>query len=314
MENQVNEQAVTTQPDAVPTAGYSSGIWDGLSAIALIGGAIASVVTNSAAAGVIPVAAGGGLHLFNRKQLEQHLLASQQASAAQIVQLVNQNQASLQEYLQRFHGDIQTSLGQQQRAIAANQENLTGALAALQRELEAFQAAAEQTHTGLDSKHQDLLTVVAELRTMESCTQSIAAYAHADAYYQRGLSHYRLEDWSEAVRDCTEAIRLKGDLAGAFHYRGMAYARLDNRKQATDDLRQAYKLYFDQGDLDNYEVARALHKQYYEGPLEEIESETLSVAAHTDSVGHEAYIAEPSREIKPLLVEESETTAANLFG
>ncbi len=318
MENQVNEQTVTSQENGSSSTGYNSGIWDGLSVVALIGGAIASVVLPAnPAAGVIPVAAGVGLHLFNRKQLEEHLLANQRATAAQIVQLVNQNQAHLQEYLQKFQGDIQTSLGQQQQAVAANQENLTKALTekslALQGKLEAFQAAAAQTHTSLDIKHQDLLAVVTELRTMEGCTQSLAAYPHAEAYYQRGLSHYRLEDWAEAVRDCTEAIRLRGDLAGAFHHRGMAYARLDNRKQATDDLRQAYKLYFDQGDLDNYEVARALHKQYYEGPVEDLELEPTSAMSPAEGVGHEAYIADPDREIKPLLAEESDTTAANLF-
>ncbi|WLT40157.1 tetratricopeptide repeat protein [Synechocystis sp. B12] len=215
MENQVNEQTVTSPENGSSATGYNSGIWDGLSVVALIGGAIASVVLPAnPAAGVIPVAAGVGLHLFNRKQLEEHLLANQRATVAQIVQLVNQNQAHLQEYLQKFQGDIQTSLGQQQQAIAANQENLTKALAekslALQGKLEAFQAAAAQTHAGLDIKHQDLLAVVTELRTMEGCTQSLAAYPHAEAYYQRGLSHYRLEDWAEAVRDCTEAIRLRG--------------------------------------------------------------------------------------------------------
>ncbi len=184
---------------------------------------------------------------------------------------------------------------------------------ALQGELGAFQAAAAETHAGLDSKQQDLVAVVKELRTMEGCTQSIAAYPQADAYYQRGLSHHRLEDWVEAIRDFTEAIRLNGELAGAFHFRGLAYGALDNRKQATDDLRQAYKLYFDQGDLDNYELARSLHKRFYEGPVENLEPELTGAA--TNGNGHETYVNdEPDREIKPLLDQESETTAANLFG
>lgn len=319
MENQVNEQAVTSQGAPTGGADYNPNLWDGLSGIALIGGAIAGAVTGNVAAGVIPVAAGVGFHLFNRKQLETHLLASQQASAAQVVELVNQNQATIQEYLQKFQAETQGSLTQQQQVIATNQANLTKALeeksVALQGELQAFQGAAAATHAGLDSKHQDLVAVVQEIRTMEGCTQSIAAYPQADAYYQRGLSHHRLEDWGEAVRDFTEAIRLNGALAGAFHYRGVAYAKLENLKQATDDLRQAYKLYFDQGDLDNYEVARSLHKQFYEGP--ELEPEpVVSTSGNNDNSGnsHEAYIADPDREIKPLLDQESDTTAANLFG
>jgi tetratricopeptide (TPR) repeat protein len=262
------------------------------------------------------VAAAVGLHLVNRRQLQTHLLESQQASVAQVINLVNQNQATIQEYLQKFQAETQGSLTQQQQAIAANKETLTRALEekaiALQGELEAFQGATEQTHVGLDNKHQDLMAVVTELRTMEGCTQSIAAYPQAGAYYQRGLSHHRLEDWGEAVRDFTEAIRLDGELAGAFHFRGLAYGALDNRKQATDDLRQAYKLYFDQGDLDNYEVARSLHKQFYEGPAEDGESETAVTPPSGN--GHEAYIADPDREIQPLLGQESNTTAANLFG
>lgn len=315
MENQVNDQVVSSQTDTGAGADYNSGMWDGLSAVALIGGAIAGGVTGNVAAGVVPVAAGVGLHLFNRKQLEQHLLASQRASSAQIVELVSQNQASIQEYLQKFQGEIQGSLAQQETAIAANQENLSATLeekaGALQGKLQAFQSEVEATHAGLVGKHQDLGAVVKELRTMADCTQSIAAHPQAEAYYHRGLSHYRLEDWAEAVRDLTEAIALDGQLAGAFHYRGLAYGVLDNRKQATDDLRLAYKLYFDQGDLDNYELARSLHKKFYEGPVEDLEPE-LEVENNTN--GHEAYVNEPDREIKPLLEEESDTTAANLFG
>ena len=315
MENQVNEQGATTPTEST---GYNANLWDGLSGVALIGGAIASVaLPANPAAGVIPIAAAVGLHIVNRRQLQTHLLESQATASTQVVNLVNQNQATIQEYLQKFQSETQATLAQQQQAIASNQTTLTQALqekaTAISGELSAFQTAAEQTHAGLDQKHQALVDVVNELRQMENCSHTIEANPKADAYYQRGLSHKRLCDRNEAVRDFTEAIHLNGELADAYYHRGVVYAELGTRQLATDDLRQAYKLYFNQGDLDNYDRARQLHKEFYDGTG--AATEDLVAAASDDSGnGHDAYIADPDREIKPLLDQESETTAANLFG
>jgi tetratricopeptide (TPR) repeat protein len=316
MENQVNEQGATTPTEA---SGYNATLWDGLSGVALIGGAIAGGVTGNVAAGVVPVAAAVGLHMVNRHQLQSYLLESQAAASTQVVNLVNQNQATIQEYLQKFQSETQASLAQQQQAIADGQTALTQALDAkateLNGQLTAFQTAAEQTHANLDEKHQTLVDVVNELRQMENCSHTIEADPKADAYYQRGLSHKRLGDRSEAVRDFSEAIRLNGELADAYYHRGIVYAELGTRKLATDDLRLAYKLYFDQGDLDNYDRARQLHKEFYDG-TGQVTEDLVAAAADDASVnGHEAYVADnPEQEIKPLLEQESETTAANLFG
>lgn len=316
MDNQVNESVATT-PAA--SGGYNPNLWDGLSGAALLAGAIAGGVTGNVAAGVVPVAAAMGLHMVNRRQLQTHLLDSQAAASTQVVNLVNQNQAAIQDYLQKFQSETQAALAQQQQAIAIAQTTLNEALetkaAALNQQLTAFQASAEQTHASLDEKHQALVSVVDELRQMENCSHTIEADPKADAYYQRGLSHKRLGDRQEAVRDFTEAIRLNGELAGAYYHRGIVYAELGTRKLATDDLRRAYKLYFDQGDLDNYDRARQLHKEFYDGTGEV--TEDLVAAAHDNGDrgnGHEAYVSDPDREIKPLLDQESDTTAANLFG
>ena len=317
MENQVNEQGAATSTES---SGYNANLWDGLSGVALIGGAIAGSVTGNVAAGVVPVAAAVGLHIVNRRQLQTHLLENQAAASTQLVNLVNQNQATIQEYLQKFQSETQATLAQQQQAIASNKTALTQALetkaTALNGQLTAFQAEAEQTHAGLDEKHQALVAVVNELRQMENCSHTIEADPKADAYYQRGLSHKRLGDRSEAIRDFSEAIRLNGELADAYYHRGIVYAELGTRQLATDDLRQAYKLYFDQGDLDNYDRARQLHKEFYDGTGEVTEDLVAAAATNGEKSGngHGTYIADPDREIKPLLEQESGTTAANLFG
>lgn len=315
MENQVNAQGAMAPTESTA---YNANLWDGLSGIALIGGAIAGGVTGNVAAGVVPVAAAVGLHMVNRRQLQTHLLESQAAASTQVVNLVNQNQATIQDYLQKFQSETQAALAQQQQAIADGQTALSQALEAkateLNGQLTAFQAEAEQTHAGLDEKHQALVDVVNELRQMENCSHTIEADPKADAYYQRGLSHKRLGDRSEAIRDFTEAIRLNGELADAFYHRGIVYAELGTRQLATDDLRQAYKLYFDQGDLDNYDRARQLHKEFYDGSGQATEDLVAVKASEDNGNGHDAYIAGPDREIKPLLEQESATTAANLFG
>jgi len=260
MENQLENQ---TAP-----ASSSAKMLDGLSAVGLVSGAIASFVTNNVAAAAVPIAVAVGLHIKNRRdlalevsqkqetaiaQLALEVSQKQETAIAQVKQNINQHQAALTEYLQKFQQETQAQQTQLRQLQEAGQKQLSQNL-----------VNHQQTTQALAIKHQDLAVVVGELRQMESASHIIEVDPKAEAYYQRGLSRQRLGDRSEALIDYSAAIKLNEELAAAYYHRGVVHAELGNRKPAVEDLRQAAKLYFEQGDLDNYHRARDLGKEFYD--------------------------------------------------
>jgi len=308
-------------PNATPESAeaYNPMLWDALSGLGLLGGAIAALVTGNAAAGTLPVAAAVGFHLVNRRQLAEQMMQKQAAATAQITEQINQHQSSLTEYLQKFQLETQAAFDRQQQTQLAHQQSLSQSLQQqgehLQSQLVDFRAETQQTAQRMEQQHQELVVVVNELRQMENCSHTIEASPQAEAYYQRGLSHQRLGDRDEAVRDYTEALRLNAELAGAYYQRGVVYAELGNRKLAVEDLRQASKLFFEQGDLDQYHRARDLGKEFYDAqhpfpPQAEADSTLLASLAEARE-----HLESENEDQGPVAILEQEAgiTAANLF-
>jgi tetratricopeptide (TPR) repeat protein len=80
-----------------------------------------------------------------------------------------------------------------------------------------------------------------------------------------------------AMKDFTEAIRINTKNANAYHNRGILRMQLGEKQGAVDDLRTAAKFYFEQGDLENYEKAKALSLSIHgiEFNLEAVTTESL---------------------------------------
>ena len=313
MEHQVNETLTDSQVTA--PSGSNANLLDGLSAVGLVGGAIASVVMNNVAAAAIPVAAAVGLHMVNRRQLATEMAQKQETAIAQMVHQINQHQAILTDYLQKFQQETTNQLNQQSQTQENNRQSLSQSLAqqadAFKQQLTTLQANMAETQEGMKDDHQQLVKVVGVLREMVNHSHTIAADpSKAEAYYQRGLNHQALGDRVEAQRDFSEAIRLNGELAGAYYQRGVIYAELGNRKPAVEDLRQAAKLYFEQGDLEHYHRARDLGKEFYDlqhpFPGEEKRAEMSEPVVTPVEV-------DPEAAPKPLLEKETGITAGNLF-
>ncbi len=306
MENSVNENVTQA------SVGSQSNLLDGLSALGLLGGAIAAAVTSNVAAGTIPVAAAVGLHLVNRRQLAEQMLQNQQTATAQVIEQINQHQAALTDYLQKFQQETGDRLDQQQQTQTSHQQSLNEALAQqneqLQQQLTSLQEQSQQVVEAEAQRHQELVAVVNELHHMENCSHSLEAAPQADAYYQRGLSHQNLGDRPEALCDFSTAIRLDAELAGAYFQRGIIYAELGDRKPAVEDLRQAAKLFFDQGDLEQYDRARELGKEFYD--LQEPFSGDTAKKEEVPVAGSED---DEAPHFQPLLVEEINVTAESLF-
>lgn len=309
------EHPIENQTATAP-ANSSANLLDGLSAVGLVGGAIASFVTNNVAAAAVPIAVAVGLHIKNRRDLAQEVSQKQETAIAQVVQSINQHQAALTEYLQKFQQETQGQQNQLRQLQETNQQKLSQHLAdqvdVLQQLITGLKQDTQETTQSLDSQHKALEVVVGELRQMENASRVIEANPKAEAYYQRGLSHQRLGDRAEALVDYTKAISLNPELAPAFYNRGVVYAELGDRKPAVEDLRQAAKLYFEQGDLDNYHRARDLGKEFYD-LQHPFPGEDERSAVATEASDRVVELDEEGDEVRKPLVEDDGITVGSLF-
>lgn len=85
-------------------------------------------------------------------------------------------------------------------------------------------------------KHKQFLQAVAEFSRALELNPS-----HELSYYWRGVAYYRVGSYPGALKDFTNAIRLRpADIY--FHWRGVTYFRLNNYYMAADDFTNAIRL------------------------------------------------------------------------
>ena len=215
-----------------------------VSVIGSIGGAIASLILNQVALASIPLSMSVALNLLNRRRL---LDASSQSNQTAIAQIVHEN-FKTQEQVGTQASQL-TQLQQLTTNLVPNQGNKN---------------LNEYTQNLLNEQAK-LAKTVDCLREIETCSQTIRSNpSHATAYYNRGLSYERLGEQEAAIGDYSEAIRLNPNYAEAYNSRGLAHTDLGNKKGAVNDLRTAAKLFFEQGDIANYQIAKDFSKQLYE--------------------------------------------------
>ncbi|WP_013320486.1 tetratricopeptide repeat protein [Gloeothece verrucosa] len=267
----------TNENDSVSKTASNANIFDAVSVVAAIGGAVASLVTQQVAVVAFPLALSVGVHVLNRRQsinaLQQHFENRVLAQNLHIVK-TEEKLLALEQTLGQFKQETWLALEvQQQDHNKANQE-LSEEINQLQKQT----STLEEFTQSIESKEQQLTAVVEELRQLENYSQALRAEpSAAEVHYQRGVSHQRLGDKLGAIEDYSDAIRLDSKYAQAYHSRGILYAELGKRKLAVDDLRTASKLYFEQGDIDSYQKARDLGKEFYD--LRDVMEEQVTVNA-----------------------------------
>lgn len=71
---------------------------------------------------------------------------------------------------------------------------------------------------------------------------SLASSENAEVSFNRGYAHHSQGDYTEAITDYTEAIRLKSDYVEAYLRRGIALAQQGESQKAIEDLNKALHL------------------------------------------------------------------------
>jgi tetratricopeptide (TPR) repeat protein len=90
-------------------------------------------------------------------------------------------------------------------------------------------------------------------QAVENMTQMIAADGNFfPAYLSRGIAHYHLEQYEEAVRDLLQTLTLSPHQAAARYYAGLSLAKLNYPEEAAQNLVMAADLYLQQDKADSY--------------------------------------------------------------
>jgi tetratricopeptide (TPR) repeat protein len=266
-------------------------ILDIVSVVGAVGGTVASLAFNQVAFATVPLSLSVALNVFNRRQMMNEIAQQQQGAIAHLSGQVSNVQNSLTEQLNQLH---QKSVAQLERKAQTQQttfENLSGQLGELQQLVANLTQENQQLKTStetIEEQHKQMEAVVLELREIQTVTQKMSSNANsvnAEAYFERGLSQERIGDKQQAIEDYTAAIHLNSNYAQAYHQRGMLNHAVGHRKKAIDDLRKAAKLYFEQGDIENYETTRDLAKELYELPSTTANNGAAASSSNTLLVG-----------------------------
>ncbi|MDJ0731284.1 MAG: tetratricopeptide repeat protein [Crocosphaera sp.] len=263
MENQVEQPKLETQESNSNLAE----IFDILSGVGLVGGAVGSFLGNAAFA-AIPLSFSLALQIANRRRLKVELSQMQQSSTMEMTQQFNNNHSNLLEQLQQLREVQKNKLNQQDQKFKTLVNELSNNMKNNEESIAILTIKHQEIHEfshQLESQQKQVQTIVKTLENIENFSQMIRTNPEgAEAYYQRGLNHQKLGDKTGAIEDYTEALHLDSTHPKAYHNRGVLLADIGNKKQAVEDLRLAAKYYFEQGDIESYEQARNLSKEFYE--------------------------------------------------
>ncbi|MEA5510121.1 tetratricopeptide repeat protein [Crocosphaera sp. UHCC 0190] len=263
MESQVETQELENQS----SGNNLSDIFDLLSGVGLFGGVVGSFFGNAAFA-TIPLSFSLALQMANRRQLKVEMAQVQQTAIMQLTEQINNNKSVIFEQFNQLHQETQNNWEKQNQAFQSKVNDLSDKLQDSQQSLDGLMQEDRKLNeftNALNAQQQQVEEIVKSLQQIENLSQVIRSNPDGvEAYYQRGLSHQKLGDKTGAIEDYTEALHLDSTYAKAYHSRGILLAELGSKKQAVEDLRLAAKYYFEQGDIESYEQARNLSKEFYE--------------------------------------------------
>ena len=121
------------------------------------------------------------------------------------------------------------------------------------------QTQHDSNYQQLQSQYDELASKITEL-TLTLTDVSNSAKLH----YQKAIDYEQMGEKLNAIEEYTKAIKIDSGYAEAYSQRGLLYSNTGSRKAAVEDLRKAAKLYFEQGDLDNYQKAKNMTQEIHQ--------------------------------------------------
>jgi len=106
-------------------------------------------------------------------------------------------------------------------------------------------------------------STVEKLRSIVADSQGGTTISSTEAYYNRGVNQEELGHFEAAIADYCQVIQQEPTHAFAFFRRGLTHARLGQKQAALQDLNTASRHFFGDGDLKNYEIAKAKVKEIH---------------------------------------------------
>ncbi|BDM83335.1 hypothetical protein [Acaryochloris marina] len=197
-------------------------------------------------------------------------LTSQTKKLGEEIDRLNQFQVQSQSTL--------TSLSEQQKSTAALSNELSSQISDFDNAISLLKSSTSDLSNQVETQHNHSLSLAYQtenveelveiLREIDAITQTISAQPNvAESFYQRGLVRKRLqreEDQQIALDDFSKAIQLEPTHVGAYLERGLLESELGYKQRAVDSLHTAAKLYFENGQLEQYERARELSQNIHD--------------------------------------------------
>lgn len=192
--------------------------------------------------------------------------------------------SSLNQLQDQNHSSL-AALSEQQRSAVTQFDDLSSKMEDLHNAIALLQSTTLDLSNQVETQQNQSQFIAAQtkgvqelletLRAIDTLTQAISDEPNvAESFYQRGVIRKRLqrnEDQETVMNDFSRAIQLKPSYAEAYFERGIMASELGQKQRAVDDLHVAAKLFFEAGQLDQYEKAREVSLN-----LHDLVSETMS--------------------------------------
>ena len=124
------------------------------------------------------------------------------------------------------------------------------------------QTQHDSNYQQLQSQYDELASKITKLTLTQ--TNVSDSSSSAKLYYQKAIDYEQMGEKLNAIEEYTKAIEIDSGYAEAYSQRGLLYSDTGSRKAAVEDLRKAAKLYFEQGDLDNYQKSKNMTQEIHQ--------------------------------------------------
>lgn len=211
-----------------------------------VGGTVASIFLKEMLLVSVPLSACVALNLINRKRLLS-LITTQNNEAI----------ATLSQHSQQDHANICDQMMQIQQSVSSDRDRYEIDHKNVSENIKQLDSSSQEQMQKLESQHKELASKVMKLAQNTTSDSPELYYQNANDYQQVGKKQ-------QAIQEYTKAIKLDREYAEAYAERGALYTDIGNKQLAVEDLRKAAKLYFEKGDIDNYQELKQRTQDVYQ--------------------------------------------------